>query len=146
LDFLGFSNPDYWQLERLLGTSPDLMVRANALGDREKYRLIELLDPDITHYEFFLAKPPLMIKDWLKDEEILEAIPEIHPCLTGWPSRSLFDYNYQPIELTETEFLLLKVCADNKEQQRTVKAILASMDGDIELVRDLHRRQLLLIS
>ncbi|MFN9173132.1 MAG: class I SAM-dependent methyltransferase, partial [Synechocystis sp.] len=59
LEFLGFSNPDYWQLDRLLGKAPDLMERAKTLGERERYRLIELLDPEITHYEFFLAKPPL---------------------------------------------------------------------------------------
>ena len=146
LEFLGFSNPDYWQLDRLLGKAPDLIERAKVLGEREQYRLIELLDPEITHYEFFLAKPPLTITDWSKDDHLLNAIPEIHPCLTGWPSRSLFDYNYQPLELTEPEFLLLQICAENGEKQQTVKAILAENNGDLDLIRDLQRRQLLILA
>ncbi len=57
LDFVGFSNPSYWNLERLLAASPELIERAENLGEREHYRLIELLDPDISHYEFFLSRP-----------------------------------------------------------------------------------------
>ena len=59
LDFVGFSNPQYWDLSRLVGTAPDLMARAKGLEVRDRYRLIELLDPEITHYEFFLSRPPL---------------------------------------------------------------------------------------
>jgi SAM-dependent methyltransferase len=146
LEFLGFSNPDYWQLDRLLGKAPDLMERAKTLGERERYRLIELLDPEITHYEFFLAKPPLTITDWSQDDQLLTAIPDIHPCLTGWPSRSLFDYNYQPLELTEAEFKILQICAENGDKQQTVQAILAETGDDLELIRDLQRRQLLILA
>jgi 2-polyprenyl-3-methyl-5-hydroxy-6-metoxy-1,4-benzoquinol methylase len=47
LDFLGFSNPRNWQLERLIGKNPDLIKRSENLSDRAKYRLIELLDPEV---------------------------------------------------------------------------------------------------
>ena len=67
LEFIGFSNPQYWQLERLLEKAPDLIARASNLGERQRYRLIELLDPEITHYEFFLGKPPLVKLDWAKE-------------------------------------------------------------------------------
>ncbi|MFM1843158.1 MAG: hypothetical protein RLZZ490_1900 [Cyanobacteriota bacterium] len=145
LEFWGFSNPDYWQLERLLGTAPDLIERAKRLGKREQYRLIELLDPEITHYEFFLVKPPLTITNWSKDDQLLAAIPDIHPCLTGWPSRSLFDYNYQPIELTEAEFNCLQCCAENSEKKQSVNEILTAINGDVALIRHLQRRQLLVL-
>lgn len=58
LEFLGFSNPSYWQLERLLGKDPGLIERVAGLSDQAMYRLIELLDPEVTHYEFFLDDLP----------------------------------------------------------------------------------------
>ena len=58
LEFVGFSNPNYWNLARLIGKSSELITRAKDLSDREYYRLIELLDPSLTHYEFFLTAPP----------------------------------------------------------------------------------------
>jgi len=146
LEFLGFSNPDYWQLDRLLGKAPNLMERSKILGERERYRLVELLDPEITHYEFFLAKPPIKISDWGNDEQLLQAQPHLHPCLTGWPSRSLFDYNYQPLELTESEFKFLQAVDSPAESSTSVEKILTDL-GDatinLELVRNLQKRQLL---
>src|SRR6476469_7200658 len=93
LEFLGFSNPRQWQLERLLGKAPELVERAQGLSDREKYRLIELLDPEsVTHYEFFLSRPPLPKADWSEDAALLlAAIPERSPCMDGWPSQCLFN-------------------------------------------------------
>lgn len=149
LEFLGFSNPDYWQLDRLLGKAPDLIERAKSLGQRERYRLIELLDPEITHYEFFLAKPPIEISDWSDGDRLNQAIPSLHPCMTGWPSRSLFDYNYQPLELTESEFRFLQAVESPGGTGKTVKQILEHLnDGEItlNLVQDLQRRQLLILA
>jgi hypothetical protein len=146
LEFLGFSNPDYWQLDRLLGKAPDLMARAKDLGEKERYRLIELLDPEITHYEFFLAKPPIKISDWSDDQTLLQALPNLHPCVTGWPSRSLFDYNYQPLELTEAEFKFLQALENHTDSQANVSTILANLDDssvNLALVRSLQTRQLL---
>ncbi len=141
LEFVGFSNPRYWQLERLLAKSPELMSRAASLGDRERYRLIELLDPEITHYEFFLAKPPLNHWDWSDDQALLQAIPQCHPCMTGWPSRSLFDYDYQPLELTELEFEFLQACEQKPGQ--TIAQHLDQITIPLDDIRSLQRRQLL---
>ncbi len=149
LQFLGFSNPDYWQLDRLLGKAPDLIERTKNLGEREQYRLIELLDPEITHYEFFLAKPPIEISDWSDGDRLHQAIPSLHPCMTGWPSRSLFDYNYQPLELTESEFKFLQTLDSPEGTGKTVEQILKHLsDGEItpNLVRNLQRRQLLVLA
>ncbi len=146
LEFLGFSNPQYWQLERLLGKSPELMDMAKQLGEREQYRLIELLDPEITHYEFFLTRPPLSRIDWSKDEVLLSAIPERHPCLTGWPSTSIFNYDYQPVKLTETEFDFMQACEGNAERQRTVGEILSEVSLGLEELRSLQQRQLIILT
>lgn len=144
LEFVGFSNPLYWQLERLLGPSPDLIARAAGLSEQERYRLIELLDPEISHYEFFLAKPLLERCDWSDQALLLSAIPERHPCMTGWPSRSLFNYDYQPLELSEGEFALLQACDDQPGQ--TVAQYLQQVPMGLEAVRQLQQRQLLILA
>jgi SAM-dependent methyltransferase len=145
LEFLGFSNPQYWQLDRLLGKSPELMERARSLSERDRYRLIELLDPEITHYEFFLTRPPLARIDWLRNEDLLAAIPQRHPCLTGWESRSIFNYDYQPITLSEREFEFIKASDENFSLERTVAAILQSLPLSLDEVRSLQQRQLIIL-
>ncbi len=110
LDFVGFSNPQYWDLSRLISSAPELMARAKGLGERDRYRLTELLDPEVTHYEFFLSRPPLEKTDWTDSEALANAIPERHACMEGWPSRSFFNFDYQVISITETEFKFLELC------------------------------------
>ncbi|AFY79500.1 methyltransferase family protein [Pleurocapsa sp. PCC 7327] len=149
LEFIGFSNPRYWQLERLLGKSPELMERAKQMSDRDRYRLIELLDPEITHYEFFLGKPPLLKADWSVDETLLAAIPERHPCLMGYPSQNLLDCDYQPVRLSEAEFTFLEACDANSSRKRTVGEILEILNAvklDLDAVRSLQQRQLIVLS
>lgn len=146
LEFIGFSNPRYWQLERLLGKSPELMERAKQMSDRDRYRLIELLDPEITHYEFFLGKPPLLKADWSVDETLLAAIPEHHPCLMGYPSQNLLDCDYQPVRLSEAEFTFLEACDANSSRKLTVGEILNTVELDLDAVRSLQQRQLIVLS
>ncbi len=149
LDFLGFSNVDYWNLERLLGKQPELMERAQQLSDRQRYRLIELLDPEITHYEFFLTRPPLAIADWSNDAALKAAYPEISPCLHGWPSTKVFDYNYQIVDFSPAEFEFLQACETANSSgngQKTVAEILAKVDLDLDGVRRLQKRQIILLS
>ncbi|MEB3174845.1 MAG: class I SAM-dependent methyltransferase [Cyanobacteriota bacterium] len=144
LQFIGFSNPDYWRLERVLGSSPLLMERASALSPLAQYRLIELLDPEITHYEFFLTKPPYQRETWEDDEALRQAGAERHPCLTGWPSRSLFDYNYTPIELTPEEFQFLQLC--DAQPGATIAELRRQAPLNLDQIRQLQRRQLLILS
>ena len=146
LEFIGFSNPNYWNLERLIGDSPELLERANQLSDRQRYRLIELLDPEISHYEFFLGRSPLPLNKWSNDQELLAAIPERSPCMNGWPSQNLFDYNYQIVSLSDAEFEFLKACDQNSESPLTVGEILTQISFDLEGVRSLFNRQLILLS
>jgi SAM-dependent methyltransferase len=147
LDFVGFSNPKNWELERLLGKNPDLLERAKNLSDRERYRLIELLQPEaVTHYEFFLARPPLSKGDWSSDEALLTAIPTRNPCMDGWPSRCLFNYDYQIVNLSEAEFEFLQACDVNSEKRRSVKEILAGVSLELEAVRSLLKQQLIMLT
>ncbi len=144
LDFIGFSNPGYWQLERLLGKEPALMERAKELSDRALYRLIELLDPEVTHYEFFLSRPPLPKADWSVGDVLLAAIPERNPCMDGWPSRCLFNYDYQIVKLSEAEFEFLQAC--DASATRTVGEIVTSVQLGLEEVRLLLKQQLILLT
>ncbi|QJB46450.1 class I SAM-dependent methyltransferase [Dolichospermum flos-aquae] len=142
LDFVGFSNPSFWQLETLLEKAPELIERAKELSKRELYRLIELLNPEVTHYEFFLSRPPLTKTDWSADNTLLAAIPELNPCIDGFPSQCLFNYDYQIINLSTAEFEFMQKCGNNA----TVAEILAQVELDLDRVRHLLKQQLLLLT
>lgn len=142
LEFLGFSNPQYWQLERLVGGSSSLIERAKHLSDRDRYRLIELLDPEgATHYEFFLGQLPLPKADW-NNEALLRAMPERNPCLEGWPSQTLFGSDYQIVQLSEAQFEFLQACSADQ----TVGEILKESSLTLDDVRSLQQQQLILLA
>lgn len=144
LDFVGFSNPQYWQIERLLGQAPELIERTQNLSDRQRYRLIELLDPDISHYEFFLSRPPLPVADWQDEAQLLKAIPQRHPCMEGWPSQSVFNYDYQITKLSPAEFDFLQAC-DRNQTSETVGQIAEKLSTPLETVRQLQSQQLIIL-
>ncbi|NJO39582.1 MAG: class I SAM-dependent methyltransferase [Cyanobacteria bacterium CRU_2_1] len=146
LEFIGFSNPHVWQLERVLGKVPELAERAEGLSNRQRYRLIELLDPDtITHYEFFLGRHPLPKVDWSSDQTLLAAIPERSPCMDGWEGRCLFNYDYKIVNLSEAEWRFLKACDVNPDQ-RSVREVLLETGLELEGVRSLLSQQLILLT
>jgi hypothetical protein len=118
------------------------MSRVQNLGERERYRLTELLDPEITHYEFFLAKPPIFQADWSEDQVLLNAVAEVHPCLFGWPSASVLDYDYRPVHLSEIELAFLQAC----DGRLSVGEIEAQVSLGLTGVRSLQERQLLVLS
>ncbi len=142
LDFLTFSNPSFWQLDRVLAKSPEWLEQAQALPPRQRYRLIELLDPVVAHYEFYVGKPPLPQIGWT-EATIRSAIPHRSPCIGLWPSQSVFNYAYEPISLSEAAFIFLQAA----EGQQRVDQILASMSKpiSIEQLMDLIRLQLVLL-
>lgn len=145
LEFVGFSNPDHWQLERLLGESPEALARAEALSERDRYRLIELLDPDVSHFEFFLARPPLPHHTWENDEDLLAATVVRHPCMDGWPSRCVFNADYQVVNLSEADQAFLAGC-DNPAPDNTVAALIASSGLTLAEVRSHLKQRLILLS
>ena len=121
------------------------MSRAKSLPEREYYRLIELLDPSLTHYEFFLTKPPLPKADWSDDKALLKAIPERYPYMEGYPGLSFFNYDYQMVTITEAELAFLQVC-DNNRDKLTVEDLLQEQRLELDRVRSLQERQLIILS
>ncbi len=147
LEFIGFSNPQIWQIERLLGKDAELMSRVENLTQKELYRLIEVLSPEnITHYEFFLTKPPLQKMDWKEDEILLKAIPERNPCMDGWESKCLFNYDYQIVNLSDLEFRFIQLCDQNGQNQQSLKDILSQVEIDLDTVRSLLSQQLIMLT
>ena len=142
LEFIGFSNPSFWDLERLLAKAPELIERAKDLSDRQVYRLIELLDPEVTHYEFFLGRPPLIKSDWSDENALLAAIPELNPCIEGFPSQCFFNYDYQIVNLSVAEFEFMQKCDANS----TVAEILAGVQLGLDGVKTLLQQQLILLT
>ncbi len=141
LEFVGFSNPKTWQLERLLVKAPDLLERAASLSDRQRYRLVELLDPEaIAHYEFFLARPPFTRADWTADAELLQAIPTRSLCMEGWDSQTLFNADYQVVHLSDPEWQFLKACDGNSTQP--IAEILPQISLTLDGIRALQQQQL----
>lgn len=147
LEFLGFSNPRTWSLEALIGKSPELMQRVEALSDRQRYRLLEILNPDaITHYEFFLGRLPLPQADWSTDDALLAAIPTRHPCIDGYPSPCVFNYDYQIVNLTDAELAFLQSCDANQTGGQTVETLLLNSALDLQGVRSLLDQQLIMLT
>ena len=148
LEFIGWSNPQVWQLERLIGTNPKLMARADGLSERQRYRLIEVLDPpSMTHYEFFLARPPVPRQTWEDDTLLLSAIPEPSPCLQNWQdSPTFFNPDYQLVTLDQSAWDVLRACDANPTQLNSVADVLQTVDSSLEVVRSLHQQQLILLS
>ena len=144
LTFLGFSNPEHWDLAPLLEKSPELSDRASHLTPWERYRLREILDPDsITHYEYFLGKPPLHFETWAEDDRLAQAIAYLNPCLHGWPSPTLLNQDYQPITLSESEFQFLQACEGS--EPKTIAALNELTGLTLAEVRQLIQKRLLFL-
>ncbi|MEB3312941.1 MAG: class I SAM-dependent methyltransferase [Cyanobacteriota bacterium] len=154
LEFVGFSNPSVWRLDRLLGADPALLQRAEALPEWDRYRLISLLDPEITHFEWFLAKPPRRRWDWNQDGPLLAARVERNPCMEGWPSQRIFNHNYEIVTLSEVEFEVLQACdranstpGPGTDQPPGIRGtdILAATQASLMDLRRMQEQQLILL-
>ena len=66
--------------------------------------------------------------------------------MTGWPSKDLFNYDYVPIALTEEEFQFIQACDGNTDNKQNLATILENTNLNLETVRSLQRRQLILLS
>ena len=133
LQFAGFSNPEVWDPARLL--QGELLDRARSLPARQQWALVEQLDPDISHFEFFLSAASLNRTLWT-DDALRAATALRQPCLWGDPD-PILGRNLEPIQLSEAGLKLLR---DVSEQPETPLGQLA----DPAVIRDLVDRQLLL--
>lgn len=142
LEFVCFSNPKFWQLDRLLGKAPDLLAQASQLTERQRYRAIELLDPTPAHYEFYLTKPPLERITWT-DNMRENAIAHRSPCIWLWPGPSVMNYDCQPISLSPAAQQFLT----SADGTRSVREIQTDLDTPLtsEQLVALQQVQLLLL-
>ena len=97
LQFAGFSNPEVWDPARLLGG--ELLDRALSLPQLDQWLLVEALDPEISHFEFFLTNDAVEPIDWSNDHRLLNCAMERNRCLWGWPSDSLLGPDLLPLNL-----------------------------------------------
>ena len=134
LQFAGFSNPEVWDPARLL--KGELLERALALPQRQQWQLVEQLDPDISHFEFFLSPAPVEPRVW-SDEAIRQARAIRQPCLWGEPD-PILGRNMEPIQLSDADRALLRAVSEQPE------SVLGGL-AEIDQIRDLVERQLLLL-
>ncbi len=106
LSFAGFSNPPVWDPARLLGG--ELLERAQALPELERWALVEDLDPEISHFEFFLSQGALPTPCWDDDGALLAAGGIRNRCLWGWPSTELLDPDLMPLSLSSEALALMQ--------------------------------------
>ncbi len=104
LHFAGFSNPAVWDPARLL--NGELLERALALTQLEQWLLVEALDPDISHFEFFLTSDEVTSPDWSNSNQLLAAPFERNRCLWGWPSSELLGPDLMPLTLETGDLAL----------------------------------------
>ena len=74
----------------------------------QQWQLVEDLDPDISHVEFFLAKPPLVRSNWENSADLLRASGVRNRCLWGWPGTALLDSDMAPLDLSSDGLALLQ--------------------------------------
>jgi len=113
LYFAGFSNPSVWDPARLL--KGELLSRAQSLPPSDQWALVEQLDPDISHFEFFVSAQPVQPLRWDNDETLLQASGRRQPCLWGWPSKSMLGPDLEPISISDEELNLLRLVDENPE-------------------------------
>ena len=140
LQFAGFSNPAVWDLNRLL--AGELLQRAEMLPQREQWLLVEDLDPEISHFEFFVAKRSVQSNVWKDDAVLLQAFGRRQSCLWGWPSSSLLGPDLEPIALSESELALLEAV---EQRPKTCLGDLEFGPETASVARGLLSRRLLLL-
>jgi hypothetical protein len=106
LAFAGFSNPEVWDPARLL--EGELLERARALPPRQQWELVEALDPDISHFEFFLTRGAVTPTAGQEEALLLASGGERNRCLWGWPSASLLGPDLLPLSLDEGDLALMR--------------------------------------
>ena len=141
LHFAGFSNPEVWDPARLL--KGELLERARSLSQLDQWLLVEELDPDISHFEFFVSAQPLHPQRWEDDQLLLAATAERQPCLWGWPSKSMLGPDLEPLSI-EPEALEFLKAVDQKPQ--TPLGALGFGDKTLGLARQLLALRLLLLT
>jgi SAM-dependent methyltransferase len=132
LHFCGFSNPAQWDPARLL--QGELLERARALSKPQQWELVESLDPDISHFEFFLGKEPTRAHTWGNDNELLAAAGERNRCLWGWPGTALLGPDLEPLDIEPGDLALLQ-SLEAAPEGMALAALPLAMDQQERLLR-----------
>ncbi len=140
LYFAGFSNPSVWDPARLL--KGDLLSRAQSLPPSDQWALVEQLDPDISHFEFFVSAQPVHPFCWENEETVLQACGRRQSCLWGWPSKSMLGPDFEPISISDEELSLLRLVDENPD---VPLGILSGDQTTASLARGLMSKKLLLL-
>ena len=140
LHFAGFSNPGVWDPARLL--QGELLERARSLPQLDQWLLVEELDPEISHFEFFVSPAPVSCKRWDDDHELLAACGERQPCVWGWPSTSMLGPDLEPLSIEPEALELLKAV---DQQPQTPLGTLGFGEETAALARQLLNLRLLLL-
>ena len=131
LQFAGFSNPHLWDPSRLL--QGELLERARALPERERWSLVEDLDPEISHFEFFLSKGPVQRCHWQDDAVLLAACGQPNRCLWGWPGTELLGPDLMPLSIEAEDLRLMQ--AFEGEPSRPLASLPLEMGADERCLR-----------
>jgi SAM-dependent methyltransferase len=140
LYFAGFSNPSVWNPARLL--KGELLSRAQSLSLSDQWTLVEQLDPDISHFEFFVSAQPVHPFCWENEETLLQACGRRQSCLWGWPSKSMLGPDFEPISISDEELSLLRLVDENPD---VPLGILSGDQTTASLARGLMSKKLLLL-
>ncbi len=143
LQFIGFSNPKVWNLDRFL--AGELLERAKEMSFTQQLQLVEYLDPTISHFELFLSKDSLEKFEWKNDHDLLASTGRVSKCLWGWPGEIVYDSDMNQIKIDNNSLTFLNAIAQNPD----IPFGLLPLDWDKSMIasiaRDMQRRQLLLV-
>ena len=114
----------------------ELLERAQALPLPQQWELVEQLDPDISHFEFFLSAQPIEPAA-LSDDALLQAHGLRQPCLWGEPD-PILGTKMEPLQLSNDERELLQ------RLQEQPDAPLGTL-ADPSVIRRLVDRRLVLL-
>jgi SAM-dependent methyltransferase len=141
LSFAGFSNPEVWDPARLL--QGELLQRARALPQLRQWALVEQLDPDISHFEFFLTRGAVEPSPLSDDGWLLQCRGEVNRCLWGWPSTQLLGPDLMPLSIAPEDLALLQAWQGDSAAALADLSLVMEPGERCRRARDLARRGVL---
>ncbi len=143
LRLLGFSNKRVWRIERLL--CGKLLEKANLLGSKEKFKLIEKLDPSIDGFDIFLAKKNFKVYKWTSDAELFLTKGKVNSLFVNFEENIFLDQDMQKTHISDQEIDLLKRVRRNpgKPLQSLTRGLEQGLSAS--LLRKLWQKKMLLL-
>jgi hypothetical protein len=105
---------------------------------------VEALDPEISHFEFFLTKGVVEPLEWT-DAALLAHGGQRNRCLWGWPSTSLMGPDLEPLTIAAAQLELLQAFEAAPAGTPLGELVIAmANDERLRLARQLIAERLLL--